>query len=357
MQNGDTDQWVYDPQPYVFDNLPLGLPNATFLENEPPDNPTTVQGVRLGRKLFYDPILSGDSTLSCSGCHKQEYGFTDKGLAFSVGIDGIAGTRNAMPIFNLGYQPVTYNLPPYDTIGFFWDGRAPTLEAQALKPIQDPIEMHETLPNVVEKLNRSTYYQKLFYEAFGVNVITADLVGKAIAQFERTIVSGNTLFDKASNAVLGYYLNETQALGYDLFLALDGGDCFHCHVAGGTFTDFTYRNNGLDYATSYLDFADPGRGMFTGLPDDYGTFKVPTLRNLAFTAPYMHDGRFATLEEVLEHYNEHVQDTEFTDPFMQFAFQNGVQLGPDSVQAIIEFLYTLTDSSLITNPDYGPPDY
>lgn len=357
MDDGDNMNWVYDPLPYNFDNLPLGLPNATFLENIPADNPVTVQGVRLGRKLFYDPILSADSSLSCSGCHDQKNAFTDKGLQFSIGIDNILGNRNSMPVFNLGYQPVTYNLPPYDTIGFFWDGRSPTLEDQVLRPIQDIIEMHETLPKIVEKLDRSLYYKKMFYEAFGTKEITAELVGKAIAQFERTIVSGNTKYDKASNTVPGVFLEEDEALGLELFNSLIGGDCFHCHVVGGTFTDNTYRNNGLDFAASYTDFADPGLGFISGNYEDYGKFKVPTLRNLVFTAPYMHDGRFATLEEVLEHYNEHVQDSEFTDPFMQFAFQNGVQMGEDSVQAIIAFLKTLTDSTIITNPEYGPPDY
>ncbi|MFN0276424.1 MAG: cytochrome-c peroxidase [Chitinophagales bacterium] len=354
---GDGDGWVYEPEPFDFSNLPLGLPNATFLENEPANNPTSVQGVRLGRKLFYDPILSGDSTQSCSDCHKQEFGFTDGGNALSLGIDGLLGRRNAMPIFNLGYQPVTYNLPPFDTIGFFWDGRAPTMEEQALRPIQDPVEMHETLENVVIKLNRNETYKKMFFEAFGTTQITAELVGNAIAQFERTIVSGNTKYDKATNAVPGVFLTEQELLGAELFNDLEGGDCFHCHVVGGAFTDFTYRNNGLDFATSYTDFIDGGLGEITGIIEDYGKFKVPSLRNLIFTAPYMHDGRFATLEEVLEHYNEHVQDTEFTDPFMQLAFQNGVQIGEDSITAIIAFLKTLTDSTLITNPDYGPPDY
>lgn len=357
LPDDDGEEWIYDPQTYDFNNLPLGLPNATFLENEPADNPTTIQGVRLGRKLFYDPVLSGDSTQSCSDCHKQEFAFTDGGNAFSIGIDGLPGKRNSMPVFNLGYQPVTYNLPPFDTIGFFWDGRAPTMEAQALRPIQDPVEMHETLEDVVMKLQRNETYVKMFYEAFGTKEITAELVGNAIAQFERTIVSGNSKYDKATNVVPGVFLNEQELLGAELFNDLEGGDCFHCHVIGGTFTDYTYRNNGLDYAVSYLDFTDPGLGFISGNTADYGKFKVPTLRNLVFTAPYMHDGRFATLEEVLEHYNEHVQDSEFTDPFMQFAFQNGVQIGADSVAAIIAFLKTLTDSTLITNPEYGPPDY
>lgn len=355
----DGNDWVYDPQPYDFSgtNLPLGLPNLIFMENIPADNPVTIEGVHLGRKLFYDPILSFDSSLSCSGCHRQEFAFSDGGKAFSLGIDGILGHRNAMPLFNLGYQPLTSSLDPLDTIGFFWDGRAPTLEDQALRPIQDTIEMHETLPNVLKKLNRSETYQELFYEAFGEDSITSELVSKALAQFERTIVSGNTKYDQAINAVLGVYLTEQELLGSQLFVALDGGDCFHCHVLGGTFTDYTFRNNGLDEASVYTDFTDPGRGRVTGDTGDYGKFKVPSLRNIEYTAPYMHDGRFETLEEVLEHYNEHVVDGPFTDPFMQFAFQGGVQLGEDSIAALVAFLKTLSDPALLTNPDYGPPDY
>ncbi|MBC8173085.1 MAG: cytochrome-c peroxidase, partial [Chitinophagales bacterium] len=259
----DDDGLVYDPKPYNFDKLPLGLPNAIFLNNIPIDNPTTEEGVALGRKLFYDPILSADSTLSCAGCHNQSFGFTDENQQFSIGIDGIAGSRNAMPIFNLGYQPATYSIPPYDTIGFFWDGRSPTLEAQVLRPIQDSVEMHETLPKILEKLNRHEEYANMFYEAFGTKEITPDLLGKAIAQFERIIVSGNTKYDKATNVVPGVYLSELELKGDSLFKALDGGDCFHCHIVGGAFTDYTYRNNGLDDAYVYTDFEDPGLGAFT----------------------------------------------------------------------------------------------
>lgn len=348
--------WTYDPTSYSV-NLPDGMPNATFLANIPEDNPLTQQGIALGRKLFYDPILSGDGTLSCAGCHNQSFGFTDDGKKFSVGIDLIEGKRNAMPVFNLGYQPLTTSLPPYDTIGFFWDGRAPTIEAQALRPIQDPIEMHEVLPNVVAKLSGLEIYQQMFFEAFGIKEITPEYVGKAIAQFERTIVSGNSKYDKATTPGSGVFFTDEEVLGYQLFGALDGGDCFHCHVIGGTFTDYTYRNNGLDDAAVYTDFIDAGLGDITGKPEDYGKFKVPSLRNVALTAPYMHDGRFATLEDVLEHYNAEVKDTPFTDPFMQFAFQGGIHLGPDSVAAIIAFLKTLTDSTLLTNPNFGPPDF
>lgn len=340
-------QWQYDPTPYVIERL-TGLP---ALPDDPADNPTTIKGVALGRKLFYDPILSADSTLSCAGCHNQEFAFTDNGKQFSIGIDNIEGKRNAMPIYNLTYS----QLNPFFE-GFFWDGRAATLEDQALIPIQDPVEMHETLPNVVAKLNADTAYQRAFFEAFNTADITAELVGKAIAQFERTILSGNTKFDQAFNAEPGVFLTEQELLGWQLFNDNFGGDCFHCHgINGGLFTDFLFRNNGLTDAVYYTDFPDAGLGKITGDTADYGKFKTPSLRNIALTAPYMHDGRFATLEEVLEFYSTGVHDTPFTDQFMQYASTGGVNLTTEEKAAIIAFLHTLTDSALQTNPDFAEP--
>lgn len=340
------DKWVYDPAPYKIPRL-TGLP---ALPNDPADNPTTIKGVELGRKLFYDPLLSGDGTLSCAGCHSSNYAFSDS-VKFSVGIDGLDGKRNAMPIYNLTYSQLN---PEFQ--GFFWDGRAATLEEQALMPIQDPLEMHEILPNVIAKLCADTLYQRAFFEAFNSMEITADLVAKAIAQFDRTIVSGNTKFDQAFNAEPGVFLTEQELLGWELFNDNFGGDCFHCHgINGGLFTDFIFRNNGLDDAVFYTDFPDAGLGMITGDTADYGKFKTPSLRNIALTAPYMHDGRFATLEEVLDHYSTGVKASPFTDPFMQFSSEGGVNLTEDEKAAIIAFLHTLTDTSLANNPAYQDP--
>ena len=339
--------WTYDPSPYTIPRL-TGLP---ALPEAPADNPLTKKGVELGRKLFYDPVLSADSTLSCSGCHNSAFAFTDSNKRFSVGIDGIEGKRNSMPIYNLMYS----QLNPFFE-GFFWDGRAATLEDQALLPIQDPIEMHETLPNVVAKLCADTAYQRAFFEAFNTTTITAELVSKAIAQFVRTIVSGNTKFDQAFNAEPGVFLTEQELLGWQLFNDNFGGDCFHCHgINGGIFTDFIFRNNGLDDAVYYTDFADPGYGVISGDTADFGKFKTPSLRNIALTAPYMHDGRFNTLEEVLDFYSTGVHATPFTDPFMQFAGSGGVNLTPDEKAAIIAFLHTLTDTALASNPAYQDP--
>ena len=173
---------VYDPTPYVAPHT-MGIPPLPVFAN----NPLTAKGVELGRHLFYDPILSADSTLSCAGCHSVNHAFSDT-VAFSIGIDGLPGKRNAMPLFNLGYSP-------FDN-GFFWDGRAITIEEQALMPIQDPLEMHEILPNVLIKLNRSAYYPDMFYVAFGEEAITTEQVANALAQFLKSITTGGSEFEK-----------------------------------------------------------------------------------------------------------------------------------------------------------------
>lgn len=334
------ENWVYDPTPYAV-KPPMGIPNIPTTNN----NPLTAKGVELGRHLFYDPLLSADSSQSCSSCHSVGHAFSDT-VKFSIGVDGIAGKRNAMPIYNLGYQP-------FDN-GFFWDGRALTIEDQVLVPIQDPVEMHEFLPNVIAKLSRSEIYPKMFFEAFGESEITPELTGKALAQFTKSILAGNSKYDSVLAGLT--FFNDDELAGYLSFISLDGGDCFHCHGEnGGLFSDYIYRNNGIDFATSYLDFLDPGYGKVTGDSADYGKFKTPSLRNIALTAPYMHDGRFATLEEVLDHYSEGINDTPFTDTFIQFAFQGGVQIDEEEKQQIIAFLHTLTDHTMKDNPIYQNP--
>ncbi len=336
----EPDPWAYDPTPYTAPHT-QGIPPLPVFDN----NPLTIKGVELGRRLFYDPILSADSTLSCSGCHSVDHALSDT-VAFSIGIDGLPGKRNAMPIFNLGYSP-------FDN-GFFWDGRAITLEDQALMPIQDPLEMHEILPNVLTKLNRSAYYPEWFFEAFGEQEITTDQVARALAQFMKSVTSGGSRYDKALAGEI--FLTDEETYGSELFNSLDGGDCFHCHgINAGLFTDYTYRNNGLDTAVYYTDFADAGLGAVTGDTADYGKFKVPSLRNIELTAPYMHDGRFQTLEEVLDFYSSGVHNTAFTDNLMQFKAQKGVQLTEEEKSAIIAFLKSLTDESFKDNPAYQNP--
>ncbi len=323
---------------YFADKLP-----APVIPN---DNPFTVEGIALGRKLFYDPILSGDSTQSCASCHNLENALTDNNLQFSIGIDGIEGSRNAMPIFNLAW-----NIEDK----FFWDGRSIGLEGQAEQPVIDPVEMHNTWQNAVVDLKNSTEYQELFNKAFPEQTdidteITKELTTKAIAQFERTIISSNSKFDKFVNGEVSLTANELE--GMSIFND-ERGDCFHCHGVGNNnplFTDNRFRNNGLDTV-----FSDIGLEMVTDNPQDKGKFKTPSLRNLIFTAPYMHDGRFATLDEVINHYSEGVVISPTIDSQMLFADQGGTQMTSIEKAQLKAFLLTLTDNEFTTNPAYQAP--
>ncbi len=323
----------YQTTPYEL-QIPAGLPEMPI----PADNPMTVEGVALGRRLFYDEILSGDNTQSCASCHKQEFGFSDDNR-FSEGITGALGNRQAMALINLGWN----------TRGFFWDGRAATLEQQALGPVNNPIEMNTTWQAVAAKLNAHAEYPTLFKQAFDADVIDSTHVTKALAQFMRTLISGNSRMDK-------WYvrqeiqLTQEELRGYTVFNS-EVGDCFHCHsLGGGLNTDNKYHNNGMDTV-----FADPGRYAVTGDPMDLGRFRTPTLRNIELTAPYMHDGRFFTLEEVIDHYSEHVKVSSTVDPLMELVGFGGAHLTDADKQALIAFLRTFTDQDFVSNPDFSDP--
>ncbi len=329
-------------EPYDF-NYPVYYGNDI---NEPSDNPTTVDGVILGRKLFYEKMLSADSTVSCASCHQQQYAFTD-GLAFSEGINGLTN-RGSMSICNLMWQDE-----------MFWDGRAATLEGQALAPIQDPVEMNLNLTDAIARIQGSLEYLELFNNAFGSKTVTADRIAKAIAQFERTLISNNSRYDQYLNGE--YTATADEIEGINLFFThpeptinLRGGNCGDCHGGALTFQG-GFRNNGMDST-----FADLGRENVTGLSSDRGKFKVPALRNIALTAPYMHDGRFATLEEVLDHYNEHIVPSATLDPLIQNASNevgaDSLALTEDEKEKIILFLHMLTDSTFITNPEFSDPN-
>lgn len=337
---------THQTTPYTL-LIPANFPPMTI----PSDNPMTEEGVRLGRYLFYEERLSGNNTQSCSSCHAQAFAFSDHGNQFSTGIDGLQGTRSSMVLQNLGWET-----------RFFWDGRAMSLEEQILQPVENPIEMHETWPNAVAKLQADPAYVSLFQAAFGSTTIDQYKAAKAIAQFLRTLISGNSRFDQfmrgeivlTPEEQLGFQL--TQQEGGDPNLGLGGqwgADCFHCHPHGGArFTDGLFRNNGLDAV-----FADPGLGGVTGLPQDQGLFKTPSLRNVAVSGPYMHDGRFSTLEEVVEHYNSGGTPSPTISPFMKFT-QGGLQLTAEKKAQLVAFLNTLTDQDFLTNEafsDPGPP--
>jgi len=230
---------------------------------------------------------------------------------------------------------------------FAWDGKELGLERQALEPVINPIEMHSDWSNVVAKLEQDPEYPILFSRAFGTSSIDSVLVAKAIAQFERILISGNSKFDQylLGNATLS--LQELN--GFAVFMDEEKGDCFHCHGSDNNplWTDNKFHNNGLD-----ANFNDFGLGTVTGDPNDNGKFRSPTLRNLTFTAPYMHDGRFATLEEVINHYSEGLQFSPTIDPLMKKVSQGGVQLSVEEKIDLKAFLLTLTDLEFINNPDF-----
>lgn len=330
---------------YVATPLPIDVPEY-FAQNilppvTSPDNPQTVEGVALGRKLFFEKSLSGNGTQSCASCHSPEFAFSDS-RQFSIGIDGSLGTRNSMPLFNLAWN--------YDQ-NFFWDGRAKTLEEQVFEPVTNPIEMNNTWEKAVASLQSNSQYPGMFEKAFGTPVIDSVLVSKAIAQFLRTLVSGNSRFDRY---LLGTgTLTDSEINGFNVFMSEDKGDCFHCH--GNAFnplwTDNLFRNNGLDKT-----FADLGLGEITGDPRDNGKFKTPSLRNLAYTAPYMHDGRFATIDEVIDHYSEGLVYSETIDPLMKAIAQGGVQLSDSDKTDLKAFILSLSDPGFIENPDFQNPD-
>ncbi|MFN4122146.1 MAG: cytochrome-c peroxidase [Flavobacteriales bacterium] len=313
--------------------IPQGFPQMVI----PADNPMTVEGVELGRRLFFDKILSKNFTQSCASCHNNEFGFTDHGNRVSVGVEGIAGTRNSMTIANLGFNR-----------RFFWDGRAMSLEEQALDPVPNPIEMNLPWLEAMQRLNTNTTYKQLFKKAFNTDFIDSLHVAKALAQFMRTMISSNSKFDKRMRFESNFTASE--ANGFVIFNT-EKGDCFHCHnIDGGRlFTDNLPRNNGLDAV-----FTDLGVGAITGNPNDNGKFITPTLRNIALTAPYMHDGRFQTLEEVIEHYNNGGQPSATIDPLMKNVGE-GLNLSAQDKADLVAFLKTLTDTSFINNPKFRSP--
>ncbi len=324
--------------PFVLP-IPFGFPRPLL----PADNPLTAEGIELGRRLFYEKRLSRTNTLSCGGCHAQNLAFTDQ-KRFSVGVDGLAGTRQSMPLFNLAWT---------GRLGFFWDNRAKTLRELALIPIQDPIEMHETLPKMGEKLQNDANYQAMFGKAFNSSEVNSERVGLALEQFLLSIVSANSRFDKAQRGEQPLTAQEQRGLSIFRGEFRQGGqtrgaDCFHCH-GNILFTTNAITNNGLDSV-----FLDLGRGGITRNAFDNGKFRVPSLRNIALTAPYMHDGRHTTLMQTVEHYNAGIKNSPTLDPTMK-ALGSTLDLSQQDKLDLIAFLNTLTDNEFLDNPAYKEP--
>ncbi len=324
----------YQPTPYELAR-PSYFPSRT---NIPDDNPMTEEGVALGRKLFYDARLSGrdgiDGIRSCSSCHHQENNFE---------FGAPTNTHHAMlPLINLAWNRT----------GLGWNGGVATLEDMVLAAVTSPVEIDADTNQVVKYLQRTADYPELFEKAFGSRHITFVDVEKAIAQFVRSLVSTDSKFDRY---LLGEEdLTEDEMAGYELFCTEEGADCFHCHGGGGLalMTTNLFYNNGLDN-----EFNDPeDRAAVTGKHWDRGAYKAPTLRNIAVSAPYMHDGRFTTLDEVIYFYSEGVKDSENINPLMHHVMDGGVQLTDLEKAQLKAFLNTLTDETFLNNPNYDNPN-
>ncbi len=327
----------------------LSGPGIQAQNNTPASNPVTDWGATLGRVLFYDKNLSQNKTISCASCHQQAHGFSDP-AAKSAGFNGGLTGRNSMTIINAKFYP---------NGRFFWDQRAATLEQQTLMPVQDLVEMGMTLSELETRLKTLPYYPILFSKAFGDNTISSNRIAQALSQFVRSVVSYQSKYDAGRqtfpavpppppNAVFPN-LSAAENRGKELFLTTAG--CGPCH-GSETFTAPEEKNNGLDPVNT-----DRGFGAITGNTAMDGHFKVTTLRNVELTAPYMHDGRFNTLEEVIEHYNSGVKNNPTLSP--QLRQPNGqprqLNLSPADKAALVAFLKTLTDPSIATEVKFSNP--
>lgn len=329
--------------PYTIE-VPPGFPTQL---NIPEENPMTVEGVELGRFLFYDTRLAGRAgegkLMSCASCHIQENGFVI-GLPrpHPVGLDGIPTHHGMLPLINLVWNPGTYG----------WNGSVPSIEDDVLAVITDPSEFGSTFEKVETAIRLIPGYTELFEKAFGTPEITAERIARAIAQFVRTLVSSNSRFDQYLRGEV--QLTQSELKGFVLFTTEEGADCFHCHGAAANplFTTNLFYNNGKDSM-----FTDPfDRYSVTGDPMDKGAYKASTLRNIEFTAPYMHDGRFETLEEVIAFYAHGLVWTPYINPLMHHIVNGGNQLTPAEKVDLIAFLKTLSDTSFLHNPEFGQPD-
>jgi cytochrome c peroxidase len=310
--------------------VPPGFPQPVL----PVDNPLTEEGVSLGRSLFFDPRLSGNGAQSCASCHAPERGFSDV-RALSTGARGSVGVRNAMPLVNLAWSE-----------RFAWGGGQASVRDQSLAALRNPVEMDGNPPEIIAALAADAEMRRQFRAAFGSEEVTLTRVGLALEQFQLTLVSADSRFDRAMRGEVT--LSEAEKRGFELFMTENdpargriGADCFHCH-GGALFSDFGFKNNGLGARAG----ADVGLEGVTGKPSDRGKFKTPSLRNVALTGPYMHDGRFATLEEVIAHYDQAVQRSPTLDANLAKRPARGLGLAEADKSALVAFLHTLTDVAL-----------
>lgn len=300
--------------------IPPGFPSMVF----PQDNNFTSARWELGKQLFYEKQLSKNNTLSCASCHKQEFAFSDS-VALSLGDNNALGSSNAPSLANIGYHPY-----------FTRAGGVPTLEMQVLVPIQEHNEFNTNMLDVIDILKQNSSYVQQAQLAYGRD-LDAFVLTRALSTFERSLISGNSRLDKYLNDNTQYSLTASELRGYQLFNSSQT-NCSSCH-SGFNFTNYSFENNGL-----YLNYADSGRMRVTQLPQDRAKFKVPSLRNIAFTAPYMHDGSFATLQQVIEHYNSggqpHLNKSSLVQP---------LHLTTQEKADLLNFLNSLSDDSFVRN--------
>ena len=324
----------FEGEAYIADQaydleIPADFPALAFDRDK---NPVTVNGVALGKKLFYEGRLSRNNSISCGFCHIQENAFTHHGHPISHGIDNRLGIRNAPPIQNMAFLR-----------NYTWDGVSHNLDERSLVPITTDFEMDSSMPEVVGKLNTDANYKKLFKAAFGDENITGERVLKAISQFMATMVSADSKYDRVLKGKTAFTAEENE--GYKLFRT----NCASCH-SGALFTDESFRNTGMYYNAQYND---RGRYRVTLDWNDNMKFRVPSLRNVEYTAPYMHDGRFTTLEAVLNFYSDLVENQPNLDPLLKKDGHIGIRMNPSEKQYIIAFLKTLSDQNFITNKAFA----
>ena len=329
------------PEANPYHTTPYELEQPSYFptkNNIPAGNPMTEEGVALGRKLFYDTRLSGrdgtDGIRCCASCHHQEHNFE---------LGAPTNTHHAMmPLVNLAWNRT----------GLGWNGGVATLEDMVLAAVTSPVEINADTNAVVRYLRKTSDYPLLFEKAFGSNEITFVNIERAIAQFIRSLVSADSKFDRYLRGEEA--LSDQELAGYALFCTEEGADCFHCHGGGGLalMTTNLFYNNGLD-----ADFNDPeDRSAVTGSHWDRGVYKAPTLRNIAVSSPYMHDGRFSTLDEVIDFYSENVKNSATINPLMHHVMDGGVRLSDEEKAQLEAFLNTLTDEEFLNNPKFSNPN-
>lgn len=308
--------------PEIPSNFPAPVYNLSV-------NPVTEEGFELGKTLFYDPLLSSDGSISCGSCHQQWAGFTNEDHTGSHGVDNQLGLRNALPLFNLIFYE-----------HFFWDGGVHNLDLTPMNAIENPIELNESLDNILAKLNASDFYKEKFRQVYRVEQITSKEFLQSMTQFLASLISAGSRYDSYIRKE-GEVLTDDEMAG----MALVQQKCTPCHSTA-LFTDRSFRNSGVENNFRF----DKGREEITLNAADRGKFRVPTLRNLDYTAPYMHDGSINTLEDVLEHYNSGMEDQETLDPiFRQRSGPPGLTLGEPEKKQILAFLKTLNDPDFIKN--------